>query len=816
MLSLDGPPPRPNIAGDPEFIAQRDAADVGLFMAPPFRSKVSGRWLALASRRLSHADGSFAGIVSAAIDPDYFAGIYRSIRFGANGTVALVHRSRMLLAREPPSYDSLGTLLADDALFSTYLPQAAAGVYETAASDGVHRLIAYKTVAALPLIVLVGYDIADVLRPWREHLRVFGSALALFALLMLAAAIIVLRQTRELEGAHRALRETTEQFESIAANVPGAIFRAVDRADGSSSFPYVSAGIEHKYGVTAAAMRHDGTALSERVHRDDRELVRRSRAAAAAAREPWQIDHRLVTPEGEVRWARVTARPHQGDDGALIWDGVILDITGQKAAEATARESEARAHLAETRLVEAVTTIADGFALWDSEARLILCNDGLRAAFNDRRGSLVPGARMDELMRRAIARGTFDTGGLEPEEAVRRRMALLERLPADFERKLTDDRWFLVKERRLSDGSIVTLYTNISEIKRKEKLLEDTQAELLRKVYDLEDAQSRLEDQGRHLVEMAEDLAVARDAAEAANRAKSDFLAVMSHEIRTPMNGILGLITLLLETPLDARQMEFARLVRGCAESLMTIINDVLDFSKLEARRMTLDAVDFAAAGVIEEVLALLSPRARGKELALRLEVAADVPPRLNGDPGRMRQILLNLVGNAVKFTESGFVHVGVSQQALEDDRVALRVEVVDTGPGIAPEVQERLFTRFTQADSSTSRKYGGTGLGLAICKELCALMGGEIGVESAPGAGAKFWFTLQLRRAQSAAPSVEAAAATAACGERPLELLVAEDNEVNRIVAAAMIERLAIAASSSATAAPRWRRRRGAPSTWC
>jgi signal transduction histidine kinase/HPt (histidine-containing phosphotransfer) domain-containing protein/FixJ family two-component response regulator len=790
----DPVPAAANIAELPQFVARREASDLGFFVSPPYRTQGTQQWLGAVSHRLSNPDGSFAGVVSAPIDFTYFAGIYKSIKLGPQGTVVLFHRNGAVLAREPSlAGGKNGPVVAP--LFRNNPHPPAAGTLEAKSSlDGVERIIAYRLVPNLPLMVGVSFARVEVLAPWRDHLRVYGVGTGLLVLLIVLASFAVLYRTRQLESAHRELARTTGQFESIAANIPGAIYRRVRHPDGRYTFPYYS-GLNRLYGLSPEAVERDGGILLSRVHAADAELMRHSMEYSAKTLQPWQVDFRMIMADGTMRWMRGTARPHRSADGTIVWDGVTLDISGQKLAEAAARESDARARRAETRLVEAVTAVADGFALWDKDARLVLCNERLREAFDDRENKMVPGAHMEDLMRDAIGRGVYNVDdGVDAETMIGERMATVGNLPPDFERKLADGRWFLVKERRLSDGSIVTLYTNVTAMKLNEQLLQEMQDELIRKVSDLEEAQSRLEEQGRHLVELAEDLAVARDAAEAANRAKSDFLAVMSHEIRTPMNGVIGLTALLLETPLAPKQREFAEAVRDSADSLLTIINDILDFSKLEAKRMSLDIVDFDLAEVVESVLSLLAPRARAKGLRLDAALAPEVPRRLSGDPGRLRQVLVNLVGNAVKFTERGAVRVGVAHRAIDAHRVELRVEVVDTGPGIFPEVQGRLFTRFTQGDNSITRKYGGTGLGLAICKELCELMGGAIGVASAPGEGAKFWFTLSCGLTQGAppasAPEKDRPEAGAA-GEVALDLLVAEDNEVNRIVIAAMVKRL-------------------------
>ncbi|OGT34352.1 MAG: hypothetical protein A2W28_10805 [Gammaproteobacteria bacterium RBG_16_51_14] len=381
-----------------------------------------------------------------------------------------------------------------------------------------------------------------------------------------------------------------------------------------------------------------------------------------------------------------------------------------------------------------------------------------------------------------------------------------------YQHNLTDGRIILYQCIALPDGGRMLTYFDITELKQRERDASEAHHAAETALLDLQKTQSILVEFNARLQEQDLALREAREVAEQASKMKSEFLANMSHEIRTPMNAIIGMTHLALQTELTEKQRNYMNKVDAAAKGLLGVINDILDFSKIEAGKLHIERIDFSLDSVLEQVADVSVFKAQDKGLELLFDVGIDVPTSLIGDPTRLRQVLLNLVGNAIKFTEKGEITIGIHLIAMQDSTAHLRFDVKDSGIGLTAEQRARLFSAFTQADASTTRKYGGTGLGLSISKSLVEAMGGEIGVESEPGTGSTFYFTAKFvlqAEQRSVIPLIPHL--------QNLRVLVVDDNASAREIFVSMLRGLkfepcAVASGAAAVEAIRQAQSEGKP----
>ena len=535
---------------------------------------------------------------------------------------------------------------------------------------------------------------------------------------------LIRRLQRERSDGDRAegvRHELLNRLQKMGLQLPGMFYQYRQRPDGTSHFPYASEGIRQIYGVSPESVREDAAGVLTALHPDDVIRVRAAIAASAAQLTPWRDEYRVRMADGREHWVLGNATPEREADGSVLWHGFITDVTERRSAI----QAIADARTLLQNVLDAAT-----------EAAIVATDvNGLITVFNS-------GAERMLQYRAAEVIGRFDPMilHLKNEVITRSRMLTMQHgRPIDgFETLIHAAERGDSSVRECTyvrkDGSTLTVSLSVTAIRNAEGNING----YLSVATDVtERRQAR------------ESLQAAMEAAERANRAKSEFLATMSHEIRTPMNGVLGFANLLRDTALDDEQRDFVRTIESSGQNLLAIINDILDFSKIEAGAMTMENISFDLSEAVEEVVGLMAGKAEEKHLELALSIASGVPRRIVADPGRLKQVLVNLIGNAVKFTTLGHVYIEVTAPATEGTR-ELHVAVRDTGIGISESVQAALFQKFTQADASTTRRYGGTGLGLAICRQLVVLMGGRIGIDSTPGAGSTFWFTLPIGIAEA------------------------------------------------------------------
>ncbi len=549
-----------------------------------------------------------------------------------------------------------------------------------------------------------------------------------------------------------------ELLKNIASRVPGMVYQYHLRVNGSSYFPYASEAIREIYRVSPQQAFENAANVFAAIHPDDHDAVVISLQQSAADISPWEQEYRVKYDDSTVRWMLGSSLAQRQADGSTLWHGFIIDITERKEMEQTL----ARQH---QLLQDVVENLPFGMAVYNKNRQMLLSNTslstvlGLPAEFFDK-----PELGFDDIIRFNFQRGDYPQQSFDA--VLRRFVVMLEAgKPVSFERNQRDGSWLEIRGNPLCDGGNLLTYANITERKKDE-------AELI----------------------------MARSLAESANLAKSRFLATMSHEIRTPMNAVLGMAQVLMQANIsEANRLDYARTIFNSGQTLLALLNDILDLSKIEAGKVDLESIAIAPAQLIHETQTLFTQTAHAKGLSIEAQWSGP-ERRYLGDPNRLRQMLSNLVGNAIKFTQQGSIRIDASELACSGQRATLEFSVSDTGIGIAKDKQELLFQTFTQADSSTTRNYGGTGLGLSIVRTLARAMGGEAGVQSEVGVGSRFWFRVQLDPLAAAAPALashtEPSAPAAQSPQLIGRVLVIEDNLVNQKVMQIMLGQMGLEAA--------------------
>ncbi len=531
-------------------------------------------------------------------------------------------------------------------------------------------------------------------------------------------------------------------FSTLLDNLDGMVFRC--RNDGEWSMEYLSDGCVRLTGYQPGDLLFNNCISYESItHPEDRARVRATIHTAISVRQRYELEYRIIDSCGSERWVMERGAAVLNATGEVVaLEGIITNITRLKQAEQAARAAEQRYRSLFDNALEGVfrTTV---------HGQYIDANPALARIYGF--------DSIDELMHgvRDIRQQLYVNPQRREEFMFQvKTFGVASRFESEVYRK---------------DGKVIWISENA-------RAVYDDQAELSCFEGTVED----ITDQKHYQQSLIE----ASEAASAANQAKSAFLANVSHEIRTPMNGVIGMTELLLSTKMERSQRDCVETIRSSADALLTVINDILDFSKIEAGKMDIDYVDMDLRANVEDVASMMAFQAAAKNLELIVNISPEVPARISGDPQRIRQCLVNLAGNAIKFTRSGEVVITVCTVGRRDGRVVTLFEVQDTGIGIAADTLKTLFQPFVQADSSTTRHFGGTGLGLSIVRRLIEMMDGEVGVNSEVGKGSTFWFTLPFETVE-ATETVRNLKALP--GSR--RILVVDDNQTNRSVVAGHLQ---------------------------
>ena len=717
-----------------------------LFISKPVFGRASGKWSIQLSRRVSLRDGAFGGVVVASVDPFYFGRTFDELDVGQSGFISISRQDGSLLARKNMTEKIFGQNVSSSPLYrAAELQRNGFGRFITII-DGQTRLSSFRRLMDYSLFVFAGFDENEFLSETNRRIAIYYYTAIGCSALFLALAAVLIRNSRIGDQRNRALIQNDVRLRSIidASPVPFAL------NDDNGNILFLNTSFSNIFGYTRGDIptlndwwpkAYPNLSYRQWVSQTWSDHLNRSQANNSSF-EP--IEVKIVCKDSTTRTAIATASPISLSEEGLHLV-TLYDITDRRILQDNLRERMQELNVILNNSSVGITFVKNRIQVWS----------------NSRMADLF-GYNQDEIKNKSTRMFYTNDDSYEALGQISyNALALGKRYIVEqkMQHKMGFEIWVRMSGQAISGSDLAggSIWT-----------FEDITAQ----------KSSELE------------LRQAKNAAEAATRAKSEFLAMMSHEIRTPITGVLGMADLLRRTRLDEEQLSYLDTLAASTKTLLTILNDILDISKIEAGKIELETVEFCPTDAVRDTVGMFSANAAAKALSITVEIGQHIPALVAGDSARFKQLLFNLTSNAIKFTEIGGVVIRLLNMATGAETDTLRVEVEDTGKGIAADHLPRLFQPFSQLDASTSRRFGGTGLGLNITKRLVEVMGGEIGVESRCGTGTRFWFDIPFQKVVGEMPNAGEVSSNKPV-QRHLHILLAEDNRINQMLVRTMLQKM-------------------------